>query len=211
MNNLGHRTNFDHITESLLPAYSNGLITSTAGKVSFVHDRVRLAFYGQLSDTTKYRIHIVVGRYIMEQREQILQAAEDNISLTTTSSDSDSKYDNLLLEGLYHLNRGIPLLFDERADEKVALHYSSLNKQAAEQARQAIAYESSLSFLRSSVELFKYAEQGNTVWSEEYSAYGFSLYALLCEVLVLNHMYEEAKEKVASLELQCRTDLQRAT
>jgi hypothetical protein len=147
----------------------------------------------------------------MEQREQVSQAAEDNISYKTSSSDSDSKYDNLLLDGLYHINRGMPLLFDEKVDEKVALEYASLNKLAAEQARQAIAYESSLSFLRSGVEFFKYAKHSNQIWSSEHNDFEFSLYSMLCETLVLNHLYEEAKETAMYLEGQCVTDLQRAT
>jgi predicted ATPase len=208
MNKLGHHYNVEVITELILPAYVNGLITSTAGNCAFVHDKVKSSFYNQLSDTTKYRIHLTVGRYILEQREKSLLDVSDTIS--NPSSDSDSKYDNLLTEGLYHLNQGIPQLLEE-IDEKTALHYSSLNMNAAAQSKQAIAYESALMFLKSAIEFFKFAQKNNEIWSKENHDYGFSLYSWYCDILVLNHKYEEAQETVAYMEKQGQTILHKAT
>ncbi|MCU7919347.1 MAG: EAL domain-containing protein [Candidatus Thiodiazotropha sp. (ex Epidulcina cf. delphinae)] len=101
-------------------AVNDGLVAMLEGYARFTHDRIQQAVYQSLSPVEAQRIHLRLGRYLLERQhgqDQLLAAAQQ-------------------------LNLGSPLI--ESAEERLRL--AALNLQAGHAAKAAMAYASARYF-----------------------------------------------------------------
>ncbi|TNE46295.1 MAG: GAF domain-containing protein [Deltaproteobacteria bacterium] len=140
------------------------------GRYRFVHDRVQEAAYELMSDDERAETHLLVGRYLLSQRE--------------TNTESERLY-----EIIGHLQQG----FSEDIDTSERLAFVQLAYHAARQARRDGAFESSLGFLDWGVQRL-----GPNRWTEHYEL-TLALIRLIAEVAPGCRQREQAEEYVDEL------------
>ncbi|MBI9069227.1 MAG: AAA family ATPase [Salinivirgaceae bacterium] len=113
--------------------------TSTEVSYKFVHDRIQQEVYDSIPDEEKREIHQEIGRFLLKSLTELHQ-------------------DEKLYSVLEHLNKGIEFIKD---DEKVFL--ADLNLKACKKSKQEGAYENSLYFAKTSLELIN-----SSIWKSNY-------------------------------------------
>lgn len=121
-----------HTEQILLPAVSEGLIVAEENSYRFLHDQVQEAAYHLLPDDEKKRIHLKIGRFMMQ-----------SLHLDNTG--------DRLFEIAHHLNAGDEYMTDPAEVDQLA----HLNLQAGKKAKASAAYSQALELLMKGTRLVK--------------------------------------------------------
>ncbi|HET7291745.1 MAG TPA: sigma 54-interacting transcriptional regulator [Vicinamibacteria bacterium] len=147
----------------------------------FLHDRVQQAAYARLPEDSRRRLHLAVGRLLLERWDRA--RAEEKV-----------------FDIVSHLNLGCRLIEDPA--ERLAL--ASLNATAGRRAKSSTAYQAALGYFRAGLELLP-----QTLWAADYElAFDLSREAAECEYLC--GQFEEAERSFAELMGRARTALDKA-
>ncbi len=114
----------DTLFEQLQDAVDARLIRIDSEKIQFTHDCIQQTIYEQIQSNTRAAMHLTTGR--------LLQAANGNLFSITN-----------------HLNLGSIFLTSQEQNVELI----SLNLEAAQQARNCVAFESALPYIRKALEL----------------------------------------------------------
>lgn len=126
----------DRLRELLSPAVDAGLVVILGSSARFTHDRIQQAVYQSLAENTAQRIHLRLGRYLLQQHQP----------------------HELPLLAAQQLNLGQPLI--DSTEEKQRL--AALNLEAGDTARTTMAYASARDFYSTGESLLSDAEPATT-------------------------------------------------
>ncbi|NLM44268.1 MAG: AAA family ATPase, partial [Clostridiales bacterium] len=148
----------------LLPAVMEGFIYQPSSynnngteRYEFFHDVVRQAAYSLLSPEEKKRIHVKVGRLILQNTRQ-------------------EEIENKLLPILEHINRGLDLIEDPEERLKLAEY----NLVSGRKAKASAAYDSAKNCFSAGIELLPHDS-----WNSHYLlTYNLYLELVQCEYLI---------------------------
>ncbi len=125
--------------QEVMPSITEGFILPTTGleisgetthhsQFRFLHDRVQQAAYSLISDAQKQAVHLKIGRLLLAN---------------TTALDEQ------LFSIVDQLNEGISLI----SEETERLRLAELNLKAGKKAKESIAYNSSVQYLKTAIQL----------------------------------------------------------
>ncbi|MCA9662260.1 MAG: AAA family ATPase, partial [Myxococcales bacterium] len=158
-------------------------VDEVAAKIEyqFLHDKVQQAAYSLLSEGESRRNHLKIGRLIRD-------------------SVGKGEVDEVIFAVVNHLNIAAPLLTD--AGERIRL--AGLDLVAGRRAKQSIAYDAAVSYLRQGTALLP-----ADTWSSNY-ALTFELFRERVQAEHLAGNFEEAMSLFAPLLSNARSDIERA-
>ncbi len=174
------------LDEGLVLASASFKLTSPQGDAEehvyeFLHDRVQQAAYARLPEESRRRLHLTVGRLLLERWDR--ERAEEKV-----------------FDVVGHLNLGRGLIED--AAERLSL--ASLNAIAGRRAKSSTAYQAALGYFKAGLELLP-----ETCWSTHYDlAVDLSRETAECEYLC--GQFAEAEHRFAELLVRSRTALEKA-
>jgi PAS domain S-box-containing protein len=165
----------------LVPAFEQGLLVLGQGSYRFAHDRVRQAAYSLMPEDERPRIHLRVGRLLLE----------------TTPRD---KLGDRVFMLVNQLNRGAALI----ADPAERIEVARLNLCAGRKCRNSAAPAAAVQYLRVAIQLL--GEEGfETAYDVAHSA---QLLRAECEFLVGNQ--SEAARALDAIERHAKDVVDRA-
>lgn len=170
---IGNRINLDHlavisllsIKEILLlmtNAVQNGIITIREDECYFIHDKVQEAAYSLLTDPEKEEIHYQIAKAL--------------VSITNKNTINDHIY-----VIVHHFHKSRSLIKTEREKYEVI----QLNLVAASKAKDEVAYETSLQYCNSALDLLPVH-----AWEDNYKL-SLSLYHQAAESAFLYTKYDQ--------------------
>ncbi len=151
-------------------ALFEGMILPMEQDYKFAHDRIQQAVYSLIPEGERDEMHLRIGRLLLE-REDI---------------EKNEKY---LFDITNHLNSGINLI--ENDHEKLSL--CKLNLKAGIKAKEASAFNVSLSYLESGINLLP-----KNPWEKEYKT-TLGLYELAAETAYLNGDFIQMENKISQV------------
>jgi predicted ATPase/signal transduction histidine kinase/DNA-binding response OmpR family regulator len=157
-----------------------GLLHTREKEIYFTHDRIQEAATSLLSPYEKSSTHLKIGRHL--QQNLINQP-------------------KLIFEVIDHLNLSVDLI--SAIDERLAL--AGLNLQAAEKARQTVAYTSGLTYINAGLKCL----DAKQLWSTHYEL-AYALYREKAELEYSASQLDRAEETLKFLLTQARTALEKA-
>ena len=183
-----------NILESLLPAMEEDLIVSTSGfrapkevrsddpilleVFRFRHDRVQQAAYALIDEKDRKKVHLQIGRLLMERNET-------------------GKLEEELFDIINHLNFGADLIGLQSERNELA----ALNLRAARKARASAAFEPALDYLNTGIHLLS-----ENSWGAQYDL-TLALYAECVEAARILGNFQLMEELSAVVTRNARTPL----
>ncbi len=174
------------LDEGLVLASASYALASPQGDAEehvyeFLHDRVQQAAYARLPEESRQRMHLTVGRLLLERWDRA--RAEERV-----------------FDVVGHLNLGLGLIED--AGERLSV--ASLNAIAGRRAKSSTAYQAALRYFKTGLELLP-----ETRWSTHYDlSVDLSRETAECEYLC--GQFAEAEHRFAELLVRSRTALEKA-
>jgi predicted ATPase/transcriptional regulator with GAF, ATPase, and Fis domain len=167
-----HRTLREAIDEGLLLEVAAEGSASDEGtpRFRFLHDRVQQAAYARLPEDRRQRLHLEVGRVLLESLSPA--AAEEK-----------------LFEVVSHLNLGAGLITDEL--EQLSL--CRLNLAAGQRAKASTAHQAALGYFKTGLQLVD-----ASLWGSEYRLM-FDLHREAAEAEYLCGQFDEAERRFGEL------------
>ncbi|HEY0477984.1 MAG TPA: AAA family ATPase [Kofleriaceae bacterium] len=167
----------DAVARELAEAVDAALLVRGAGSYRFVHDRVQEAAYARVAVADRPRLHLTIGRRLLEARER--------------SADPEP-----MMRAVEQLNAGRTLVVEPRERRELA----ALNLQAGQRARQAAAYSSAARHAGVGIELL-----GDDGWRDAYDL-ALDLHALHAESEYLSGQFATAEALYEVALRHARTD-----
>ncbi|MEM7181268.1 MAG: serine/threonine-protein kinase PknK [Spirochaetota bacterium] len=143
-----------------------GFLSQGGKKVSFVHDKIKEAAYGLLTEKEREKYHYQIGKYYLERVDTEKENLEDNVFIIVNQ-----------------WNQGIGLMNGEEKSKLI-----DLNLLAGDKAMASAAYETALHLYRMVVALTI-----KNIWQEEYQR-AFGIYTKLAKAEYLNGNSQEAEK-----------------
>ncbi|ULL15780.1 GHKL domain-containing protein [Paenibacillus sp. H1-7] len=169
------------VKEGLLMPVKADEANGSAGKYSFLHDRVHQAVYSMVPKLQKKELHYHVGKLLY----------------TTLSPEELEEH---LFDVANQFNQGKELLTTTRDRERLA----EFNVRASRKAKANTAYETALKYVTHSVQLLD-----TNSWNHQYDL-TFSIYLELAELEYLCGHFEEAKRSFQLILSHASTRMEKA-
>ncbi len=154
-----------------------GLISFHEGSYRFHHDRIQEAAYSMQTDRERERLHYRIGQLMLKDAQE--EELEENI-----------------IQIVNHLNFAKSLISCEQERDRLI----RLNLRAGKKAKTTAAYEASLSYLKSGIELLRSRvfmdekeERDDVCWTRDYDL-SLSLYLEAAESAYLCTFYDEMEQ-----------------
>ncbi|MEM7184849.1 MAG: serine/threonine-protein kinase PknK, partial [Spirochaetota bacterium] len=159
-----------------------GFLSQGYEKVSFVHDKVKEAAYGLVSENERENYHYQIGKYYLERVNLETENLEDSVFAIVNQ-----------------WNQGIALVSEEEKSQLI-----DLNILAGDKAMASAAYETALHLMRIAKQLLT-----ENSWKQNYEK-TFDIYLKLAKLNYLNSDPQEAERLFEILIDNCKTDLEKA-
>ncbi len=150
---------------ALWPAVEEGLVLDRGAVLAFLHDRVQQAAYQLIDEADRPGTHLRIGRLLRAQT-------------------SDDDLEDRAFEIVEHIGHAL----SDLTDPAERLDIARLNVSAGKRARDAMAYDAAVGFLRNAVELL-----GEGVWTE-HPKLAFRAHFDLAEAIYLTDAWEDADD-----------------
>ena len=186
-----------NVYENMRPAVQEGLVVPLSDlraedpsrsdsalifdEYRFLHDRVQQAAYALIDDSEKNRMHLSIGRLLIAGSESF----EERITI---------------FDLVGHINRGIDLIEDTAERER----YCRLNLEAAEKAKDSLAYAAAREYLLSGLRLYV-----GDMWAQDYEL-AIKFYRSLAEIEYLTGDFNRSEELTREIIDRARTDVEKA-